>query len=334
MVRRSTVDRSPHPAEHGLDYEAGTEHSRRDQIGRPRPRRAWGGAGGRWLVWLFRGVAWAVLLLIGYRGVVAIVSGESSTGQPAPATSAPAAGSGFPVTLADAYAMQFGQVYLNYNPGDASQRAAHLASFLPSGSDPQLGWNGRGTSQLQSEVVAATDVQDAHHAVVTLLARVNGQLMQLGVPVYASSAGLVVSSAPAWLPAPARAALPSAAPAGSDSATQSVLTNQLPAFFQAYASGNQVTLGRFLAPGTSLTGLNGAVNFKSIANISVPPGGDTRHIMATVVWSVPDRNPAGQITKGGPPAQLQMGYALTIVKQNGTWYVRDISAATASPGSP
>jgi hypothetical protein len=333
MVRRSTVDRSPHSAEHGLGYEAETEHSGPDQIGRQRTRRTWGGAGGRWLVWLFRAIAWAVLLLIGYRGVVAIVSGESGTGQPAPATSAPAA-SGFPVTLADAYAMQFGQVYLNYNPGGAAQRAAHLGDFLPSGSDPQLGWNGRGTSQLQSEVVAATNVQDAQHAVVTLLARVNGQLMQLGVPVYASSTGLVISSAPAWLPAPARAALPSAAPAGSDSATQAVLTNQLPAFFQAYASGNQVTLGRFLAPGTSLTGLNGAVNFQSIANISVPPGGGTRHIIATVVWSVPDRNTAGQITKGGPPAQLQMGYALTVVKQNGTWYVRDISAATASPGSP
>jgi len=331
MVRRSTVDRSPHLGEHGLDYE-GTEYSGRDQIRRPRSGRTWGGSGGRWLVWLFRGVAWAVLLLIGYRGIVAILSDESHTGQAAPAASTPAA-SGFPVTLADAYAMQFGQVYLNYNPGDAAQRAANLGAFLPSGSDPQLGWNGRGTSQLQSEVVAATDVQDAHHAVVTLLARVNGQLMQLGVPVYGSSDGLVISGAPAWLPAPARAALPSAAPAGSDSATQAVLTNQLPAFFQAYASGNAVTLGRFLAPGTSLTGLNGAVNFQSIATISVPPGGDTRHIIATVAWSVPARSPAGQ-TKGGPPAQLQMSYALTVVKQNGTWYVRDISAATESPGSP
>jgi hypothetical protein len=331
MVRRSTVDRSPHSGEHGLGYE-GTEYSGRDQIRRPRSGRTWGGSGGRWLVWLFRGIAWAVLLLIGYRGIVAILSDESRTGQAAPATSTPAA-SGFPVTLADAYAMQFGQVYLNYNPGDAAQRATNLGAFLPSGSDPQLGWNGRGTSQLQSEVVAATDVQDAHHAVVTLLARVNGQLMQLGVPVYGSSDGLVISGAPAWLPAPARAALPSAAPAGSDSATQAVLTNQLPAFFQAYASGNAVTLGRFLAPGTSLTGLNGAVNFQSIANTSVPPGGDTRHIIATVVWSVPARSPAGQ-TKGGPSAQLQMSYALTVVKQNGTWYVRDISAATESPGSP
>jgi hypothetical protein len=333
MVRRSTAERSPHLGEHGLDYEAGTEDAGRGQTGRGRPARTWGGAGGRWLVWLFRGVAWAVVLLIGYRGVVAILSGESHSGQAAPAASAPA-GNGFPVTLADAYAMQFGQVYLNYNPSDAAQRAAHLAEFLPSGSDPQLGWNGRGTAQLQSEVVAATDVQDAHHAVVTLLARVSGQLMQLGVPVYASSDGLVVSGAPAWLPAPARAVLPSAAPAGSDSGTQAVLTNQLPSFFQAYASGNQATMGRFLAPGTSLTGLDGAVNFQSITSISVPPGGSTRHIIATVVWSVPARNPAGQIVKGGAPAQLQMSYALTVVKQDGTWYVKDISATTESPGSP
>ena len=333
MVRRSTVDRSPHPGEHGLNYEAGTEFPGRSQIGRRRPGRTWGGAGGRWLVWLFRGIAWAVLLLIGYRGVVAILSDESRSGQAAPSASSPAA-SGFPVTLADAYALQFGQVYLNYSPGDATQRAAELGAFVPSGSDPQLGWNGRGSSQLQSEQVAATTVHDAHHAVVTLLARVNGELMQLGVPVYASSAGLVVSGAPAWLPAPARAALPSAPPAGSDSATQAVLTNQLPAFFQAYASGNQVTLGRFLAPGTSMTGLNGAVNFQSITSIIVPPGGTTRHIMATVVWSVPARSSTGQIAKSGEPAQLEMGYALTVVQQNGTWYVRDISAATEAAGSP
>ena len=87
MVRRSTVDRSPHLAEHGLDYEAGTEYSGRDQTKRSRPGRTWGGAGGRWLVWVFRGIAWAVLLLIGYRGVVAILSNESGSGQAAPATS-------------------------------------------------------------------------------------------------------------------------------------------------------------------------------------------------------------------------------------------------------
>ena len=84
MVRRSTVERGPHLGEPGLDYESGTEFQGRDQTGRSRPRRTWGGAGGRWLVWLFRGVAWAAVLLIGYRGIVAIVSDESGSGQAAP----------------------------------------------------------------------------------------------------------------------------------------------------------------------------------------------------------------------------------------------------------
>ena len=225
-------------------------------------------------------------------------------------------------------------MYLNYSQQTAQQRANQLSEFLPSGADPQLGWNGKGSSQLQSEQVAATDVRDAHHAVVTLLARVNGQLMQLGVPIYAASGGLIVSGTPAWLPGPTRATLPTTEPAASDANTQAVLTDQLPAFFQAYASGNQVTLGRFLAPGTSLTGLGGAVEYKSIATISVPPGGSTRHILATVIWSVPARGAGGQVVKGGEPAQLQMNYALTVVQQNGTWYVRDINAATESPGAP
>ena len=192
MVRRSTVERSPHSVEHDLGYEAGTDFSEPDAPAASRPSRTWGGAGGRWLIWLFRGIAWAVLLLIGYRGVVAIVTGETQSSAATPvATGSPA--SAFPVTQADAYALQFGAVYLNFSPADATQRANALSTFLPSGSDPQLGWNGTGTSQLQSAQVAGTDVRDAHHAVVTLLARVNGQLMELGVPIYASSGGLVVS---------------------------------------------------------------------------------------------------------------------------------------------
>jgi hypothetical protein len=333
MVRRSTVDRSPKLTEHGLGYEAGTEYSEPDGIGRPRRPRTWGGGGGRWLIWTFRVIAWAVLLLIGFRGVQAILTDETHQTPTSPAsTGSPA--SGFPVTLADAYAVQFAEVYLNYSPATAQQRGNQLSAFLPSGFDPQLGWNGKGTEQLQSIQVAGTDVRDAHHAVVTLLARVNGQLLQLGVPIYASAGQLVVSAMPAWLAAPGRAALPSTAPTVSDAATQAVLTHQLPAFFQAYASGNQVTLGRFLAPGTVLSGLNGAVDFQSIATVSVPPGGSTRHIVAAVIWSIPPRGSGGQALKSGAPAQLQMSYALTVVQQNGTWYVKDISAATESPEAP
>src|SRR5262245_14960491 len=41
-----------------------------DQVQRTARR----GAGGRWLVWVLRAVVWLVLLLIGYRGVDAIVT--------------------------------------------------------------------------------------------------------------------------------------------------------------------------------------------------------------------------------------------------------------------
>src|SRR5215831_3594212 len=137
-------------------------------------------------------------------------------------------------------------------PGPASQRASDLASFLPPGaSDPQLGWNGGGSLRLQSEQVAGVQVQDAQHAIVTLLARVNGKLMQLGVPVYAASGGLAISGEPAWLAAPKTVTPPAPQPVTSDDVTQSALMRQLPAFFAAYATGDQSTLGRFLAPGTT-----------------------------------------------------------------------------------
>ena len=142
MVRRSTVDRSPQPDVYGADYAAGTGDLAQGGGKRDRTAPGWRGAGGRWLVWVFRIVVWAVLLIIGYRGVTAIMLGETSTvGAPAPAASP---GSAFPSALAGAYALQFGQVYLNANPASASQRSAELAAFLPAGADPQLGWNGTG----------------------------------------------------------------------------------------------------------------------------------------------------------------------------------------------
>jgi Conjugative transposon protein TcpC len=327
MVRRSAVD-SPQSAEYDADYAAGAgdlagSGGKTDRVG-----PGWRGAGGRWLVWVFRVVVWAVLLIIGYRGVTAIIFNET----PASTAPAPAATStgGFPSTLAGAYALQFGQVYLNASPATAGQRSSQLAVFLPPGADSQLGWNGSGTLVLQSEQVANVAVADSHHAVVTLLARVNGQLMELGVPVYYSGGALAVSGVPAWLPAPSRAAVPTPAAPTTDTNTQSQLMSQLPAFFTAYASGDQVTLQRFLAPGTSVTGLGGQVTFGSLASVTVPTGGQTRHVVATVNWNVPAS--AGQ-GKNTAAAGLQMNYALTIVKRSGTWYISYIGPSQQPAGS-
>lgn len=331
MVRRSTVDRSPQPAVYSAGSDAG-DLGQGDRSVRRYAAPGWRGAGGRWLVWTFRVVVWLVLLIIGYRGVTAIVLNETppSHAPPRPTASAPA----FPVSLASAYAMQFGQVYLNASPATANQRASGLAPFLPSGADPQLGWNQSGTLKLQSEQVASVAVQDAHHAVITLLARVNGGLMELGVPVYASSGGLSISGEPAWLSAPKPVSPPSSSPGNSDSATQAVLTRQLPAFFDAYATGNQVTLARFLEPGVSITGLGGAVAFGSLTSVTVPPGGSVRHIVATVVWQIPGQPAPGAQAAKAPQAEVEMTYALTIVRQHGTWYVRSVAPSVQAGGQP
>jgi len=328
MGRRSTVDRSPQSDVYSADYATGTGDLAQEGGRKDRTTSGWRGAGGRWLVWVFRVVVWLVLLLIGYRGVTAIMHGETASGgTPAPAASA---GTAFPSALAGAYALQFGQVYLNADPARAGQRASELATFLPPGADSQLGWNGTGSLVLQSEQVADVAVQDANHAVVTLLARVNGNLMELGVPVYYAGGALAVSGEPAWLPAPPKAAVPTPTPPSSDAASQAELTKQLPAFFQAYASGDQATLGRFLAPGTTVAGLDGQLTYGSLAGVTVPAGGDTRHVTATVEWDVPGQASSGTAS---PPAQLEMSYALTIVNKGGTWYISAIGPSFQTAGS-
>ncbi len=329
MVRRSSVS--------SLDSGTGSavygEQSPVMHGGRDEPAKSpWRGAGGRWMVWAMRVVLWVAILVIGYRGVMAIALNETpaSTTNTNGAAAVTHSTSAFPVTLAEAFAMQFGQAYLNFSPATATQRAQQLAAFIPANvraSDPEFGWNGGGTSRLDSEQVAGIDVRSGQTAVVTLLATVNGEMIELGVPIYASGDEIAVSGEPAILPAPLTASPPGSRQAGSDPAAQHALAGQLRGFFQAYASGDQTTLNRFLAPGATLTGLDGAVSFGSIASIDVPPGGATRDITVTVNWLFP-----GQV-RGGM-TQLAITYDMSVIdQQSGRWYVREIRASTQPMGT-
>ena len=303
---------------------------------RPGIGGSWRGAGGRWLLWPLRVVLWTALAVVAFRGITAIISGSS----PAPAGgTGPANATGkFPVSLAEAYAAEFGRVYLGFSPQSLGQREQALASFVPpavSAVNPSLGWNGIGQLNLQSLQVAGIRVQDPRRAVVTLLALLNGQLMELGVPVAATGSGLVVSGEPAWLPAPPRIS-PPPAPRGSDRVAQSQLMSELPAFFQAYASGDGRALNRFLAHGASVAGLSGAVTFDSIGALHVPPGGASRQITVTVIWQVPVTEQPGSTAGnlGGMTSKLEMTYGMSVVDlQGGKWYVKEIGASTEAVGA-
>jgi hypothetical protein len=328
VVRRSSVaslDGGTESAVYG--EESPTERGRSN----PAAKSPWSGGGGRWMVWPLRVILWVAILVIAYRGITAIVLNETpsstnSSGTTPPVTSAPTS---FPVTLAEAYALQFGQVYLNASPASANQRQQELAAFIPASEsqlDPQFGWNQSGTLTLGSEQVASISVRSSTTAVVTLLATVNGRQMELGVPVYYAGGSLAISGQPAWLPAPAAAQLPTPQPVNADQNAETELKAQLPQFFEAYAASSQ-DLGRFLAPGASVTGLGGAVTYGTINAITVPQGGASRDITVTVTWLLPDQG------KQGAPT-LATTYDMSVVdQQSGKWYVEDIRASTQPMGT-
>jgi hypothetical protein len=337
MVRKATLDRGLPLDELAAADEAMGDAPHPGGLTERRPSQ-WRGAGGRWMVWAFRAVIWAVLLIIGFRGVEAI---ETSVKHPAGGSGNGAASAGpdkngFPTGLAGAFALQFGSVYLNFSPAEAAKRASDLTPFIPVGSDPQFGWNGAGSQQLQSEQVASISVQSAHRAAVTLLARVNTGLIELVVPIYWAQGGLVVSADPALLPWPQRATPPPVSSPANDTAAVAALTGQLPGFFRAFASGDQQILGRFLAAGASVTGLSGAVSFGSISSMEVPPGGARRRIAVSVTWQFPGQSssrPRGRrfartSSVSAAPADLTMTYQMTVVRQHGTWYVAAIGPST------
>ena len=169
-----------------------------------------------------------------------------------------------------------------------------------------------------------------------LLALVNGQLMQLGVPVAASGSGVVVSGEPAWLSAPPQISPPPPALGRSDPVAQSQLMNELPAFFQAYANSDSAALNRFEVRGVSLTGLGGAVTFDSIGALHVPPGGATRQITVTVIWQLPDQpgSASGNLGMMKLESKLEMTYSMSVVDlQSGKWYVKEIGATTEAVGA-
>ncbi len=327
MVRRALLDR-------GDELAADDEALPPSQVPAARPEQAraqWRGAGGRWLVWVARAIAWAVLILIGYRGVLAIIQGQ---GTRAPASSSAATGgTQFPVALAEAYAQQFGSAYLNFSPADAAQRGRQLARFLPSGVNHQLGWNGAGVQHLRTEQVVAITVKGRHTAIVTLLAQLgDGRMIELGVPIYAARGGIAVSGQPALLPGPTKAA-PPVKQLTSDQATETALRRQLPAFFQAYGSGDRTTLARFEAHGAHIAGLDGVVTFAAIDRVYAPAGGNRRPISVTVTWDL-SAAPATRAASAGTasaPSALQMTYELTVVRQAGSWDVQSIGASMQGP---
>ncbi|MEU8801471.1 conjugal transfer protein [Spirillospora sp. NPDC048819] len=294
---------------------------RRDRSGGGRGGGRWGGSGGRWWVWAGRAVLWALIIVILVNGVRAPFeryTAEETSGGTTPGAKPPK-GAAFPSSAAGAFAIQFANVYLNYDQKNAPARETQLRTFLPDGADPQFGWNGVGKMQVQSVQVAGVDARDANNATVTLLARTSDKWLRLAVPVYADKSGsLVVSARPALLPPPTKAQLPQGDVGNRDAALESELQPFLGTFFQEYATGNQEALSRF-SDGATIAGLANSVTFVQVKEVVAPKGSSgERTVTATVVWQ-----PAA-----GGGGELEQTYQLAMVKKGNKWLVRDIRGTT------
>ncbi|XRQ11779.1 conjugal transfer protein [Actinomadura welshii] len=287
----------------------------------------WGGSGGRWWVWVGRAVLWALIIVVLVNGVRApferFTAGDEASGGTETAAKPPR-GAGFPTSAAGAFALQFADVYLNFDQNGAAAREAQLRTFLPDGADPQFGWNGAGKMQVQSIQVAGVDARSANNATVTLLARTGDKWLRLAVPVYADKGGsLVVSARPALLPPPSKAQLPETGTQNRDSALEGELQPFLSTFFQEYATGNQEALSRF-SDGATIAGLANSVTFVQVLEVVAPKGSaGERTITATVVW-----RPAA-----GGDGELEQTYQLAMVKRGDKWLVRDIRGTTRPTAS-
>ena len=74
------------------------------------------GAGGRRPL---RVMPWTALVVVAFRGIIAIIF--TSSGLPEAGTG-PGTGGKFPVSLAEAYATEFGRVYLGFSPQSLGRR--------------------------------------------------------------------------------------------------------------------------------------------------------------------------------------------------------------------
>jgi conjugative transposon protein TcpC len=310
----TALDPSHYPAE---DFGRSSGEKRRGR----RSGGGWRGSGGRWWIWVGRAVLWALILVILVNGVRAPFERFTAQENRTPTTPRASQGAQFPRDAVAAYALQFGNVYLNYNQQAAGERERQLQAFVPDGSG-QFGWNTVGSLSVQSVQVASVEVRDANNAMVTLLARSDDRWFQLAVPVYAKDNAMVISGRPALLAPPARAVPPGPDVGERDSGLENDLQTTLGSFFDAYAKDAQVLSQLTDGP---ITGLNGTVEYVRLVEVVAPTGAaDKRTVTATVTWRIPPR---------APGAELDQSYELTMVRKDGKWFVSDINGATRSAGS-
>jgi len=246
-------------------------------------------AAGRWTLQV---LLWAAVLLVLAAGAQSIVRTVTTFRTALLSVAPPPWGDAQAQRVATAFATD----YLTWDSADAAARARALAPYLPAGTDPALGWDGRGRQAVLFAIPGEVERVGPGRAVVRVDARVRQYQRggaagwtaldpiwrHLAVPMALAGGQVMVSGAPAYLGQTAVPAYSRPADPGTDRAVTQATIADAERFFFAYAADR---LGLVTAPGTMLTGLGGSVSFVGLDAWTVFAGtGDERDAAATVRW--------------------------------------------------
>ncbi|MGC5401899.1 hypothetical protein ACPXCP_39935 [Streptomyces sp. DT20] len=241
---------------------------------------------------LGRGLVWGVLGL-------AAITGIRSWVVPArvrlPPQTAPVTAPAYPEAAAQAVAARLARAYLTWDAEAPEARAAELAAIMPPGSDPAMGWDGKGRQDVTAVEPGAVDPGPggrAHVRVEALLAAAGAgqraRWVALDVPVVKTPGGQVaVTGQPGFLGVPATGPK---APDGPGPVTDPELSQATAGpvreFFTAYADGSGT--GTVTAPGARIPPLPDGIEFRSLDSwaIDTAQKGADRAGTALVTWSL------------------------------------------------
>lgn len=258
---------------------------------------------------------WGAVALVWVRGALTFFPGATGAAKPAEAH---AVKQSFPEDPARAVAVRFAQEYLTFGKDGTTERNKRLAAFLPEAADPSVGWDGRGVQESTSAVPVGLSVLGPRTAVATVAARSGPRWLYLAVPLAVASDRIVVSDLPAFVPGPWPSAGVDAAPISGDPSRSADIRPALESFFRAYAGGSQGDLSYFAAPGRSLEGLRGSMDFAGLVELRAGEGDRTLPAVARVRW-------VDRATGAG----LTQTYRMTLVARDGRWYVDRLGAGPA-----
>lgn len=258
---------------------------------------------------------WGAVALVWVRGALTFLPEATSGAKRAEAQQVKQS---FPEDPARAVAVRFVEEYLTYGKDGTDNRNRRLGPFLPEAADPSVGWDGRGTQEATSAVPVGISVLGPRAAVATVAAKAGSRWLYLAVPLAVASDRILVSDLPAFMPGPWPSAGVEAAPISGDPARSGDIRPALESFFRAYAGGSQGDLSYFAAPGRSLEGLGGSMDFAGLVELRAGEGDHTIPAVTKVRW-------VDRVSGAG----LTQTYRMTLVARDGRWYVDRLGAGPA-----